>query len=105
MLRKLVADMVATAFDALPALLSPTGWAIAAIIVVTAVALLVTATLRIMAYPLPIAWGLLGAFVAEQERNPTLAFTALGAALLIVVAAVIMVFRLKRDIARTSAAR
>lgn len=91
---------VATAYDALPAALSPTGWAIVAIVVVTAVAVAVTARLRLMAYPLPIAWGLIGAFVAEQERNPTLGFTALGAALLIVVAAVILVFRLQRGIAR-----
>ncbi|RZJ18651.1 MAG: hypothetical protein EON91_04275 [Brevundimonas sp.] len=96
---------VATAYDALPAALSPTGWAIAAIVVVTLVAIAVTARLRLMAYPLPIAWGLIGAFVAEQERNPTLGFIALGAALLIVVAAVILVFRLKRGVERDPASR
>ncbi len=90
----------ATAFDALPAFLSPTGWAIAAVAVVVLVAAAVTASLRTLAYPLPIAWGLVGAFVAEQERNPLLGFTALGAAFLLAVAAVILVFGLKRGIER-----
>ena len=90
----------ATAFDALPAFLSPTGWAIAAVVAVVAVGAAVTASLRTLAYPLPIAWGLVGAFVAEQERNPVLGFTALGAAFLLVVAAVILVFGLKRGVER-----
>jgi len=90
----------ATAFDALPAFVSPTAWAIVAIAVVVLVGIEVTLYLRTMAYPLPIAWGLVGAFVAEQERNPLLGFTALGTAFLLVVAAVILVFGLKRGIER-----
>ncbi len=90
----------ATAFDALPAFLSPTGWAIAAIVVVVLVAVEATLYLRTLAYSLPIAWGLVGAFVAEQARNPLLGFTALGAAFLLVVAAVILVFGLKRGVER-----
>jgi len=90
----------ATAFDALPAFLSPTAWAIVAIVVVILVVIEVTLYLRTMAYSLPIAWGLVGAFVAEQERNPVLGFTALGAAFLLFVAAVILVFGLKRGIER-----
>lgn len=90
----------ATAFDALPGFLSPTGWAIAAIVVVVLVAIEVTLYLRTLAYSLPIAWGLAGAFVAEQARNPILGFTALGAAFLLVVASVILVFGLKRGIER-----
>jgi hypothetical protein len=90
----------ATAFDALPAFASPTAWAMAAIVVTVLVAIEVTLYLRTMAYSLPIAWGLIGAFVAEQERNPTLGFTALGAAFLLVVAAVIITFGLKRGIER-----
>ncbi|MFK4057876.1 hypothetical protein [Brevundimonas sp. NPDC046655] len=90
----------ATAFDALPAFASPTAWAMAAIVVVVLVGIEVTLYLRTMAYSLPIAWGLVGAFVAEQERNPLLGFTALGAAFLLVVAAVILVFGLKRGIER-----
>ena len=90
----------ATAFDALPAFLSPTGWAIAAVVAVVAVGAAVTASLRTLAYPLPIAWGLVGAFVAEQERNPVLGFAALGAAFLMVVAAVVLVFSLKHGVER-----
>jgi len=90
----------ATAFDALPGFLSPTAWAIVAIVIVVLVAIKATLYLRTMAYSLPIAWGLVGAFVAEQERNPLLGFTALGAAFLLVVAAVILVFGLKRGIER-----
>jgi hypothetical protein len=90
----------ATAFDALPGFLSPTGWAIAAIVVVVLVAIEVTLYLRTLAYSLPIAWGLVGAFVAEQARNPILGFTALGAAFLLVVASVILVFGLKRGVER-----
>ncbi|WP_296175292.1 hypothetical protein [uncultured Brevundimonas sp.] len=90
----------ATAFDALPAFASPTAWAIVAIVVVVLVAIEVTLYLRTLAYSLPIAWGLVGAFVAEQERNPMLGFTALGAAFLLAVAAVIITFGLKRGIER-----
>jgi len=90
----------ATALDALPAFASPTAWAMIAIVVVVLVAIEVTLYLRTLAYALPIAWGLVGAFVAEQERNPMLGFSALGAAFLLVVAAVILVFGLKRGIQR-----
>ena len=91
----------ATAFDALPAFLSPTGWAIAAIVVVVLVGAAVTTSLQTLAYALPIAWGLVGAFVAEQARNPLLGFIALGAAFVLVVAAVIITFGLKRGVERT----
>ncbi len=90
----------ATAFDALPAYLPPTGWAIAAVAVVVLSGIGVAFCLRTLAHALPIAWGLVGAFVAEQERNPLLGFAALGAAFLLVVAAVILVFSLKRGIER-----
>ena len=90
----------ATALDALPTLLSPTAWAILAIVAVVLVALAVTWALRLMAYPLPIAWGLIGAFVAEQERNPTVGFTALAAAVLLIIGAVMLVFRLQRGVDR-----
>ena len=90
----------ATAFDALPAALSPTAWAVAAVVVVLLAGTAVTFCLRTLAYPLPIAWGLVGAFVAEQARNPLLGFTALGAAFLLVIAAVIITFGLKRGIER-----
>lgn len=91
---------VATAFDALPAALSPTGWAVLAVVATTLVGIGVTWTLRTLAYPLPIAWGLVGAFVAEQAVKPVLAFTALAAAFLVVVAGVIFTFGLRRGIER-----
>ena len=93
---------VATGNDALPAALSPTGWAILAIVIVTAVALGVTARLRTLAYGLPIAWGLLGAFVAEQVRNPVLAYAALSAAVAILVGAVVLTVRQPASVKRTA---
>lgn len=91
---------VATAFEALPAALSPTGWAVLAVVITTLVGIGVTWALRTLAYPLPIAWGLVGAFVAEQEVKPVLAFTALAAAFALVVAGVIIVFGLRRGVER-----
>ncbi len=91
---------VATAFEALPAALSPTGWALLAVVATTVVWLVLTWALRTLAYPLPIAWGLVGAFVAEQEVKPMLAFTALAAAFILVVAGVIVTFGLRRGVER-----
>jgi hypothetical protein len=71
----------------LPDGVSPTVWALIAVGLVTAVALGVTARIRTLAYGLPIAWGLAGAFVAEQARNPTLAFAAAGAAAVVLLGA------------------
>lgn len=90
----------ATALDALPAALSPTGWALLAVAVVLLVGLGVTWRLRLLAYPLPIAWGLIGAFAAEQERNPTLGFAALAAAVILILAGVLLTFRLRPGIER-----
>lgn len=90
----------ATAFDALPTALTPTGWAVAAVVITALIAIGVTARLRTLAYPLPVAWGLLGAFVAEQPDNPALAFTALAAALLVLLAGVLLTFRLRPGVER-----
>lgn len=79
----------------LPTALSPTVWALVAVTAVTVKALVVTWVLRTPAFALPIAWGLLGAFVAELERNPTLAIGAILASGLVLVGAVILTFRLK----------
>jgi len=92
----------ATAFTALPAALSPDLWAIVAIVAVTVVALAVTAVLRTLAYPLPTAWGLLGAFVAEQAEKPAVAFTALAGAVILLVGGVLLVFRLKPGVERAA---
>lgn len=90
----------ATATASLPTALSSTGWAIMAVIAVLVIGLAVSLGLRTLFYPLPIAWGLVGAFVAEQARNPVLGFTALGTAFVLVVGAVIITFGLKRGISR-----
>ncbi|MDP1914001.1 hypothetical protein [Brevundimonas sp.] len=94
---------VATGNDALPGLLSPTVWAILAIVIVSAVALGVTQRLRTLAYGLPIAWGLLGAFVAEQERNPVVGYVALAAGVAVLVGAIVLTFRLKAGVERPTA--
>lgn len=91
---------VVTGNGALPDLLSPTVWAIVAIIVVAAVALGVTQRLRTVAYALPIAWGLLGAFVAEQARNPFLSYFGLAAAVAVLFGAIVLTFRLRPSIDR-----
>ncbi len=84
---------VATGDGTLPDMLSPTAWAILAIAIVTGVALGVTQRLRTLAYALPIAWGLIGAFVAEQARNPLLASVALAAAVAVLAGALLLTFR------------
>ena len=87
---------VATGNGDLPSALSPTGWASLAIAGVGLLALTVTARTRLAAYPLPIAWGLLGAFVAELPRNPTLAYVALAAAAIVFVGAIVFGLGLRR---------
>jgi hypothetical protein len=90
----------ATALEALPTVLTPLTWAILAVIIVTVTAMAVTWKLRLLAYALPIAWGLIGAFSAEQIRNPALAFTALGAAIALILTGFVLTFRLKRGMER-----
>lgn len=87
---------VATGNGDLPQAASPTVWAVLAIVAVTAFVLFVTARTRLLAFAIPVAWGLLGAFVAEQARNPVVGFTALAAALVVVVGGVILAFGLRR---------
>ncbi|MDP3801286.1 hypothetical protein [Brevundimonas sp.] len=94
---------VATGDGALPDTLSPTVWAILAMVGVSAAALGVTQRLRTLAYGLPIAWGLVGAFTAEQARNPMLAYAALAAAVAVLVGAVALAFRLRSGVERPSA--
>lgn len=94
---------VATGNGWLPEALSPTTWAVLAVVVVAVVALVVTQRLRTLAYGLPIAWGLLGAFVAEQARNPLLAYAALAAAVAVLLGVIILTFRLRAGVERTTA--
>ncbi|HZW15901.1 MAG TPA: hypothetical protein VFF66_06560 [Brevundimonas sp.] len=93
---------VLTGNGALPEALSPTAWAMLAVAIVALVGLGVTAKIRMLAYALPIAWGLLGAFVAEQERNAPLAYVALAAAVAVLVGAVILTFRLRPGVERAT---
>lgn len=94
---------VATGNDALPEALSPTAWAVVAVAAVVLLALFVTWRLRMLGYALPIAWGLLGVFAAEMERNPMLAYVALAASVAVLVAAVILTFRLRPGVERAGA--
>lgn len=91
---------VATGDGVLPSFLSPTIWAVLAVLLVSALALGVTLALRSLAYALPIAWGLVGVFVAETERNGVLAMVAIAAAAVVLVGAVILSFRLRPSVER-----
>ena len=84
----------------LPPLLSPTGWALAAGVCAAALGLFVSWRTRLFSYPLPIAWGLLGAFAAEQERNPTLAFPILGLAVITLLGGLWLSLRLQPGVER-----
>ena len=89
-----------TAFDALPAALS--GLAVVADVATTGVAMGGSAPFRTLAFPLPAAWGLRGAFVAEQAEKPAVAFTALAGAVILLIGGVLLVFRLKPGIERAA---
>ena len=91
---------VATGNGDLPAALSPTLWAIIAAAAVSLVAVLVTWRIRTIAYGLPVSWGLVGVFVAEQSRNSVLAFTAVIAAVAVLVIDVVIVLAQRRRIER-----
>ena len=91
---------VATGNGDLPAALSPTVWAIIAVLAVSIVAVLVTWRIRTLAYGLPISWGLIGVFVAEQSRNSVLAFTAVIAAVAVLVIDVVIVLAQRRRVER-----
>ena len=68
---------VLTAQALLPAVLPPAGWAILAVVLTAAIALVVTWRIDQWTYPLPVAWGLFGAFVAERSANIPVAFVCL----------------------------
>lgn len=69
-------------------------WALAAVGVAVVLAILVTWRTRIWTYPVPIAWGLIGAFFAQRaEGNGLLAFSALGAAVVIIIGATLILSR------------
>ncbi len=88
---------VATGNGDLPAFLAPTTWALIAIAGVTLIGLFVTWRTRVPVYPIPIAWGLLGVFAAEQDKaNTVLAYGALGASLILLAGTLIITLALRR---------
>ncbi|GAA0643380.1 hypothetical protein [Brevundimonas lenta] len=91
---------VITGDGALPGVLSPTTWAMVVLSLVVLTALSMTWILRSMPFALPVAWGLLGVFVAEKERNILLAGFAIIAAGVVLVGAVILTFQLKPAVER-----
>ena len=91
---------VATGNGDLPAALSPTLWAVIAVVAVSLAAVLVTWRIRTLAYGLPVSWGLVGVFVAEQSRNSVLAFTAVIAAVAVLVIDVVIVLAQRRRVER-----
>lgn len=87
---------VATGNGDLPAALPPTGWALVAVVAAAGMGLLVTWRTRVLAYPIPIAWGLIGVFAAEQEKaNATLAFGALAAGLVVLGGSLVIALGLR----------
>lgn len=84
---------VVTALGVLPTILSPTSWAVITIVSVTTATLIVTARLGTLAYCIPVAWGLIGAYVAEQSRNPQLAYICIAAALAVAVGSLLLTLR------------
>lgn len=84
----------------LPQGVAPTVWGLLAVLLVSAAALAVTWRLRILAYALPIAWGLIGVFAAEGDRNPALGLTAGIAAGVVVVLAAALVLAHRRRVER-----
>ncbi|WP_339913259.1 hypothetical protein [uncultured Brevundimonas sp.] len=84
---------VVTGNGDLPSVLPPTDWAILAVVTVGVVALTVTARLRMLAYALPVSWGLMGVYTAEQSRNPPLALTAMVVAIAVLAGAILLVLR------------
>ncbi len=93
---------VATGNGDLPAALSPTLWAGLAVAVVALGAVAVTWRIRTIAFGLPVSWGLAGVFAAEQARNEALAFTALIAAVAVLVADVVIVLAQRRRVERVA---
>lgn len=91
---------VATGNGDLPTLLSPTAWALLAVLIVVLTGVLVTWRTRLLAFSLPIVWGLAGVAVAEQARNPVLAYVTAFEAVLLLIVAIVLVFRVKPGVER-----
>ncbi|WP_253189182.1 hypothetical protein [Brevundimonas sp. LM2] len=62
-----------------------------------AFALIVTWRTSLLAYPLPVSWGLLGVFVAERAKgNETLAYGALAASGILLALALLITLGLRQ---------
>lgn len=75
--------IVLTRFDLLAGI--DDAAALAGIAVITVLAVWIARRIRTFAYPALIAWGLVGVAVAEMERQPMLAWAAVGGAAIAVV--------------------
>ena len=64
--------------------------AMAAIVAAGVISAAILITTRFPSYILPVAWGLIGAFVAEREDKPMVAMLALGCAVLLLAAAAVV---------------
>lgn len=85
---------VLTSQGLLPGSPGPQAWGVMAVVAVAGFAAWVTWRTRLWIYALPIVWGLVGAFAAEQaEGDNLLAFTALAAAFALAVAAALLTRR------------
>lgn len=73
--------------------LPPTTMALVAVGVIAGIAIGVTARLRTLIFCLPVAWALVGAYVAEQARNPSVAYGALAAVVAVLLVSVFLVLR------------
>lgn len=97
---------VATGNGDLPAGVPPTALAMIALALVALLALMVTQRIRMLPFALPVAWGLLGVFVAEQEKgNSPLAYFALALGVAVLVGAIVLTLRLKPGIERAGVSR
>ncbi|MES2896505.1 MAG: hypothetical protein V4759_10770 [Pseudomonadota bacterium] len=67
---------------------SASAAAIAGIVAAGALSLAVLRATRLVSYTLPVAWGLLGAFMAERGDQPVVAYAALAFAGLLPIAAI-----------------
>ena len=76
---------VAAGDGALPRGVPETAWPLLAVGLAAGAGLLVTARLRSLAYPIPIAWGLVGVAVAERVRDADLLSWMAGGGALVVL--------------------
>lgn len=72
------------------------GFVIAAVLVVVLLGTVVGLKSRAFAYPLPIAWGLIGVYVAERADKPLIAMIAAGAAGVMLLIAAATAWRSQR---------